>query len=64
LKVDAASRKATQASTFPIDRASVWLYISTHPRATGDTMRDVVDHIIGIAIGGILFYGPFWLFLH
>ncbi len=26
-------------------------------------MRDVVDHIIGIAIGGILFYGPFLLFL-
>jgi len=26
-------------------------------------MRDVWDHIIGIAIGGILFYGPFLLFL-
>jgi len=27
-------------------------------------MQDVWDHVIGIAIGGILFYGPFWLFLH
>ena len=26
-------------------------------------MQDVWDHIIGIAIGGILFYGPFLLFL-
>jgi len=26
-------------------------------------MRDVWDHIIGIAIGGIIFYGPFLLFL-
>jgi len=26
-------------------------------------MQDVWDHVIGIAIGGILFYGPFLLFL-
>ena len=28
-----------------------------------EIMRDVWDHIIGIAIGGLLFYGPFLLFL-